>query len=150
MAIPSADRTNKFGRVYHKGASLSSDFRQLLFDNLIKNGANAVTGDVPRGLYSTLGRSHRVSRTAARSVWLNCCEDGRYEPRPKKGVGAGRQRKLNDGDLVFVQSILIEKPSTSYSEIADKLEQYSATGRVSKQCLSHSVWNYLPSGKFSF
>jgi hypothetical protein len=62
-------------------------------------------------------------------------KDGRYEPRPKKGVGVGRQRKPNDGDLVFAQSILKEKPSTSYSEIADKLEQYSATGRVSKQCL---------------
>jgi hypothetical protein len=136
--------------VYHKGASLSSDFRQLLIDNLIKNRANAVTGDVPRGLYSALGRSHRVSRTAVRSVWLKYCEDGLYEPRPKKGVGAGRQRKLNDGDLVFVQSILKEKPSTSYSEIADKLEQYSATGRVSKQCLSHSVRNYLPSGNFLF
>ena len=121
MSIPSGDRTNKFGSVYHKGASLSSDFRQLLIDNLIKNGANAVTGDVPRGLYSALGRSHRVSRTAVRSVWLKYCEDGRYEPRPKKGVDAGRQRKLNDGDLVFVQFILKEEPSTSYSEIADKL-----------------------------
>jgi hypothetical protein len=51
--------------VYHKGASLSSYFRQLFIDNLIKkNGANAVSGDVPRGLYSALGRSHRVSRTA--------------------------------------------------------------------------------------
>jgi hypothetical protein len=117
---------------------------------LRKNGATSVTGDVPRGLYSTLGRSHRVSRTTVRSVWLNYCEDGRYETRPKKGVGAGRQRKLNDGDLVFVQSILKEKPSTSYSEIAEKPEQYSATGRVSKQCLSHYVRNYLPSGKFSF
>jgi hypothetical protein len=81
---------------------------------------------------------------------LKYCEDGRYEQRPKKGVGAGRQRKLNDGDLVFVQSILKEKPSTSYSEIADKLEQYSVTGRVSKQCLPHSARNYLPYGKFSF
>jgi hypothetical protein len=34
------------------------------FKILIKIGANAVTGDVPRGLYSALGRSHRVSRTA--------------------------------------------------------------------------------------
>ena len=91
MSIPSGDRTNKFGRVYYKGASLSSDFRQLLIDNVIKNGANAVTGDVPRGLYSALGRSQRVSRTAVRSVWLKYCEDGRYEPRPKKGVGAGSQ-----------------------------------------------------------
>ena len=122
MLIPSGDRTNKFVRVYHKGAFLSSDFRQLLIDNLIKkNGANVVTGDVPRGLYSVLGRSHRVSRTAVRSVWLKYCEDGRYEPRPKKGVDAGRQRKLNDGDLVFAQFILKEEPLTSYSEIADKL-----------------------------
>jgi hypothetical protein len=43
MSITSGDRTNKFGRVHHKGASLSSDFRQLLIDNLMKNGANAVT-----------------------------------------------------------------------------------------------------------
>ena len=112
--------------------------------------ANAVTGDVPRGLYSALGRRHRVSRTAVRSVWLKYCLDGRYEPRPKKGVGAGRQRKPNDGDLVFVQFILKEKLSTPYSEIVDKLEQYSATGRVAKQCLSQSVRNYLPSWKFSF
>ena len=117
---------------------------------LRKNGATSVTGDVPRGLYSTLGRSHRLSRTTVRSVWLNYCEDGRYEPRPKKGVGAGRQGKLNDGDLFFFQSILKEKPSTSYSEIAEKPQQYSVTGRVLKQCLSHYVRNYLPSGKFSF
>ena len=90
MSIPSGDRTNEFVRVYHKGASLSSDFTQLLIDNLIKNGATSVTEDIPRGLYSALVRSHRVSRTAARSVWLKYCEDGRYESRPKKGVGAGR------------------------------------------------------------
>ena len=64
---------------------------------------------------------------------MKFCEDGKFDPRPKQGVGAGRQRKLNDGDLIFVESVLKEKPSTSYSEIADKLEQYSATGRVSKQ-----------------
>ena len=60
MSIPSGERTNKFVRVYHKGASLSSDFRQLLIDNVIKNEATSVTGDVPRGLYSALGRNHMV------------------------------------------------------------------------------------------
>lgn len=64
----------------------------------------------------------KVSKNCIRSVWFKVCADGNLELQPKKGSGAGRQRKRSDGDLVFIQSVLEEKQSTSCSEIADKLE----------------------------
>lgn len=55
----SPDRTNQFGRVYRKGTALSPDLRQLLTDDLIKNGANTVTRDIPGGVCPDLGRRYK-------------------------------------------------------------------------------------------
>ena len=85
----SSDRTNQFGRVYRKGSALSSDFRQLVIDDLIKNGANTVTGEIPRGICPELSRKYKVSKNGIRSVWMKFCADGKFELRPKKGVGRG-------------------------------------------------------------
>ena len=69
-----------------------------------------MTAEIPCGICPELSRKYKVSKNGIRSVWMKFCEDGKFEPRPKKGVGAGRQRKLNNGDLIFIESVLKEKP----------------------------------------
>ena len=142
--------TSKSGRMYHSGKPLSSDIRELVVQKLLEIGSNKQVGSVPYGGHSKVAKHFKLSVNGVKNIWIKYCEDGHCVCRARKGAGGGRPRKLNDGDLQFVELCLKEKPSVSYNEIVDKLEQYSSTGRVSTRNISNAVRKFLPNGQYTF
>lgn len=146
---PPQSKVNIQGREFTPGKPLSSDIRDIIIKTLLEFGANNLTCHIPRGGITKASVSFKVSKSTIKNIWIKYCEDGENLPRAKKGAGGGNPRKLKDADLNLVESLIKDKPSTSYNVILDNIEQYSATGRVSKPTLSRAVTGFL-SDKYSF
>ncbi|KAK3104846.1 hypothetical protein FSP39_011539 [Pinctada imbricata] len=138
-----ATRMNVRGRPYTNGKAISDDLRELIVSALIENGADKETGKVPRGIFTKVSMQFKVSNSSATNIWKKNCEDGSVSRRP----GGVKPRKLSDGDIGLIQTIVGTTPSISYKKISEELEKYSATGRVQEQLIGKAVRKYLPSGE---
>ena len=51
---------NKQGRIFQFGKALGEDFRSLVIQSLIENGADSVTRIIPRGVMSKISANFKV------------------------------------------------------------------------------------------
>ena len=136
------------GRDFLNGKALSDDLRNLLISDIKELGGNAETGSLPRGTLTKLSDKFRISISSVSRIWQKFCSDGEVSPRAH---GGGRKRKLDDGDVVFIESCVREKPSISQKELIDKFKQYSPAVNVSKKNISDALHKFMPSGReFTF
>ena len=137
-----------YGRTYAKSKPISDDLRHLIVSDLEENGGDVLTGKIPRGQMSKTGRKFKIWSSTVLRIWKKYCHDGNVSPRPH---GGGRTRKFSNGDLVLIETILKEKPSTSYNVISEKLQEFSTFAEpVPTQRISDAVRKYLPSGQYTF
>ena len=53
---------NKQGRIFQFGKALGEDFRSLVIQSLIENGADSETRIIPRGVMSKISANFKVSK----------------------------------------------------------------------------------------
>lgn len=52
---------------------MSDDLRILIVEDVMENGGNPITRDVPRGVYALLGNKYRVNRSTVLRIWHRFC-----------------------------------------------------------------------------
>ena len=107
-----AKRMNARGRPYTNGKAISDDLRELIVSALIENGADKETGKAPRGIFTKVSMQFKVSDSGVTNIWKKNCEDGNVSRRP----GGVKPRKLSDGDIGLIQTIISTTPSISYQK----------------------------------
>jgi hypothetical protein len=89
-------QTNLKGREFTNGNALSDDIRTLIVADIEQGGGQKCTREVPRGIYTSIAGTYRISKSSVKNVWIKFCEDGSSAKRPH---GGGNKRKLQDTDL---------------------------------------------------
>ena len=67
---------NKQGRIFQFGKALGEDFRSLVIQPLVENGADSETRVIPRGVMSKISANFKVSKNTVKNVWMTYCEAG--------------------------------------------------------------------------
>ena len=67
---------DEFGRDYFRGKCIGKDLRQLIILDLLENGADDVTGRIPKGQQQATSEKLRVSSDTVRIIWQRYVEDG--------------------------------------------------------------------------
>ena len=101
-------KTNKHGRTYKNGQSLSADFRMLIIDTIIQGGGNRCTGEVLHGLFTLVASSLKISKQTGTNVWKRYFDDDMVARRPSAGA---RQSHLTNGDLELIEIVKKVQPS---------------------------------------
>ena len=111
-----ATRVNARGRPFINGKALSNDLREIIVRTLTDNGADIETGKVPRGILTQVSVQFKISQSSVTNIWKKYFEDGKVDARPL-GV---KPRKLSDGDIELIQTIVKTNPSASYKKYPKK------------------------------
>ncbi|XP_070579120.1 uncharacterized protein [Ptychodera flava] len=133
------------GRMFQRGKELSLDYRKLVLQSLLDVGANDETGVIPHGKIAEVARNTKVHHVTVKKLWKQYREQGHLQRKPCSG---GRQRKLNNHDLLYVEMLKSERPSISYAEIKTNLAQ-NADIEISTSALCKYVKYRLPSGEWT-
>ena len=75
LSTGNMERLNLKGRTFVKGCPLSSDFRTLIIDEIVRNGGDIHSGYFP-GQFSDIAKVFKVSKQTVKNVWLRLHMDG--------------------------------------------------------------------------
>ena len=138
-------KTNNFGRQFVSGKSLSHDLKLLIIGEMRDMGANKITGEVPRGTYTRVAEKFKIHKSTVSDLWQK--EVNGHIPGPKRSKTA----YFNDGDLELMETLLRDKPTLTYRQLGEKLQEFSTFDKtVPKQRISYAVRHKLPSGQRTF
>jgi transposase len=87
-----------------------------------------------------------VSSAVVSNIWKRFCQDGTISPKKNRG---GNPSHLSQGDLQYDKFFKKQRPSISYNEIIEQLNEFGDLpyGTMSTTALSEAVRHRLPSGK---
>lgn len=116
-----AKRISNKQRGYVNGKALSQDFREMICDDLISNGAPP---GIPyfKNIHSIAKQTadkFRISSNSVVKYWTQLCTEGNVKPKKQPG----RKGKLNDQALALIENYLIEEPSITAKTVKQKLEE---------------------------
>ena len=139
------EAVNKFGRCYKHGVSLSSDYRSLIISHIVSMGGDRVTGIFPSS-YLHVARDLKVSANTVKKIGTQFCELYNFESLKR---GGDYSSKLSNDDLKLIETLKVEKGSTSLKEIYQLLEQFGDVGGhdISISAISKAIKSRMPSGK---
>ena len=143
---------NKHGRLYSVGESLSIDVRQMVIEDLLRKGANTVTGEVPRGAKSETAERFCVSESFVRKMWKQFCSIGELNNQYEAGAIARREKqlKLTEEDTDYIHSLKLMDPCMYNYEVKEKLLEYSnnpaLVNGISASTIQRTTRHRLPGG----
>ena len=70
LKIMEQGNINKQGRIFQFGKALGENFRSLVIQSLIENGADSETRIIPRGVMSKISANFKVSKNTVKNVWM--------------------------------------------------------------------------------
>lgn len=111
---------------------LSIDFRKLIVKKIIDLGGDTKLSYTPRGAYYNVSKQLGIDHTTVKNIWMRFCVTKSYNPAPHSG---GRNGKLQQDHIRFIQYLVRETPSISHGEIKEKLSQFCNVD-VSTQAIS--------------
>lgn len=114
--------TNKRNRSFINGQAVGNDLRSLVVTHILEIGGNTDTGYIPRGVISNVASQLRLSNNCVKNIWDRYCDTGSVKPRPHSG---GKEVKLKEPDVMYIEQLKREKPSVYLNEIQDKLARFS-------------------------
>ncbi|XP_077978769.1 uncharacterized protein LOC144434190 [Glandiceps talaboti] len=137
---------NAEGRQYVSGKALSVDLRNIIVEAIIEAGGNKVTGIVPRGVYTRMGKRFKVSRQGITKIWMHYVSTGSTKPKDNHG---NQVKKLLEGDIVYLESLKTQRPGITAKEMRTKLSLVSQTSvsestikRAVRQRFTGGIWTY--------
>lgn len=140
-------RVNNSGRTYKQGKALSSEVRENIIDSIKDKGGDVISGNFP-GKFIDVANEFKVCSATVSKLWHQYCTTSDLNPKH----GGGNRRGLSDGDLQLIEVLKRQRPSITYSEIMDDLQDFGdlPEGGTSKTAVCEAVKNKLPSGPFTF
>lgn len=133
--------TNKYGRSYENGKSLSRDFKNLVLDELKGNYfGNKDTMFVQYGAFSKVAKKFKVSVKTVSNIWREHCYG--ISTRSAGGRQGNANRKLTNQDLDYIEYMKKQKPSYTSSAIHAELVSVSTTD-VHPRTIRRAVQKYL-------
>lgn len=139
-------QTNKYGRSFQSGKSLSKDFKNLILDELTDcHGGNKDTMFIKYGAFSKTAEKFKVSVNTVSNIWKeHCCGISTRST----GGHRGSSRKLSNQDIDFIEYMKIQKPSYTSTKIHAELLTVSTT-EVHPRTIRRAVQKHL-SKPYSF
>ena len=136
-----ATKRNIFGREYATGLGIGQDLRRLVIQEIIEAGGNTNSGEVPRGIYSVVSAKFRLNRQTVTNFWIRYVNEGSMSEKPRHKKG---NPKITEPDVRMIEFLKREKPSTTGTEIQDKLKRYSpVSGNVDVSTISRIMTKNL-------
>ncbi|XP_077982046.1 uncharacterized protein LOC144437051 [Glandiceps talaboti] len=134
------------GRQYRRGKTVSEELGQLLVSDILRNGGNKLTGDIPRGVLTLVAKKYKFSRYGVHNIWKRYVKNNACAVVAKETTYTG---KLSQNDIAYLESLKTDEPSISYKEMKQQLTQFSATNvslmticRAVKHKFSHGPWTF--------
>lgn len=107
-------KVNSNGRAYITGKPLGEDFRSLIIDEMISNGAPVGVVHY-KGMYAMaekVGKKFKICTKSVLKYWKQHNVDGNLKAS-KPGKKVGTFTKLSDDHIAFVENLLRQKPSVT-------------------------------------
>ena len=137
------ERLSSKGRTFVKGRAISPNIHTSIVDEIVRNGGDTTTGYFP-GRFSDVANSFKVSRCCVENVWRRLHTAGTVEPRKHAG---GNPSNLTQGDLQFIETCKIARPTSSLREIFDGLNEFGdIPNGTSIPAISRALRNKMLSG----
>ncbi len=129
---------NAKGRSYVSGKGMSRELRELICEEMKRQGAPEDAAKFP-GLYTTAQKVSdifHVSRTSVVKYWQQLCIDKHLDVKPR----SGRPAKLSDDDLAYIEMLKSQRPSITSQEIKHKLEESGSVPHgITEKCINDAV-----------
>ena len=107
-------------------------------------GGDRVTG-IFQSSYLQVARDLKVSANTVKKIWTQFCESYNFESLKR---GGDYSSKLSNDDLELIETLKVEKGSTSLKEIYQLLEHFGDVGGdISISAISKAIKSRMPSGK---
>ena len=101
-----------------------------------------MTEFIPRRTMTLLADKFKVDKNCITRAWSDFLANGKVKPRQRKG----RQgTKLNEEQPRYVEMLKVEKPSTTFKKLQEKLEE-NADVPVSCSMLCRTIHSRLSGG----
>lgn len=147
-------RLNSRNRIYPTGVELDESIKQLIVEQLQRNGSDVTSGNIPRSITTKVANHCCVSRRTVVRVWKKYLSYGTCDFECHRGRPIGSGRLLDESDEEYVHFLLKGQPSIFRKEVRDKLYEVSNTlhprlNPVSLSTINRTIATRLPDGKYS-